>query len=883
MDRSEAPRESVPRRMLVPLVLASGAAGLIYQQVWIRWLIVLFGATAPAVATAVAAFFTGLATGALAARRWPTAPPLVAYAVCEASAAVGALGVLALREPLAAWFPTLYTALGGESRLLVLVRVGITFLLLLPATVAMGAALPFLVRLARGARIANRWYAVNTAGAAIGAALTGLWLPVAIGVRGTYLVALALSLSAAVGALWSHRTAPAADRRALPEPGRPTSRCIGPSLGSATILPLAACLSGAASLGLEVLWTRLWAQVLPNSTISFTLVLLLFISAWSLAPLIASRWLLPRLPGSLALVAALAAIATWCAPALFRQVTGGLAYVPSHASLAAFIGTQLRVGALAFGAAVLLGGMILPCLWSLEWSAGAFSRVLFWNLLGGAAGSLVVGLGGLGTLGMERSNVVAGALFAAIAVLALPRTAPRRRVLAGLAAGAATLSLLLLPRAPLLSRSRAADEQVLDWREGAEGIVVATRKGPHLRLRLDNHYLLGSSESRENEERQAHLPLLLHPRPRSVAFLGGGTGITAGAALLHPVEEVTLVELVPEVLDLARRWFREECHGLYDDPRVRTVVGDARHVLASEEHAYDVIVSDLYVPWHRGAGYLYSADFFAIARQRLAPRGIFCQWIPLYQLSVTEFLRIVATADAVFEDVQLFRGDFYADRPIVSVVCRATTEPLSLGALPVRTGRLRERGVTDGLAATEEGVVMQWLASSRHLDLPRGIHSDNWPRIEFRAALDQARGRSSIRGAEWVELCRQAQARSIPEASRALGPLSESAGRALRSAPILLDLVHHRLEGRLAPAMEAAGRLRELLPERVFRTALRRVPRTPEEIRTEVERLRREMDERIRAIETAGGETGERGAAGTDDGDGRNSAPDEPADDGAEP
>ncbi len=51
-----------------------------------------------------------------------------------------------------------------------------------------------------------------------------------------------------------------------------------------------------------------------------------------------------------------------------------------------------------------------------------------------------------------------------------------------------------------------------------------------------------------DERMQAHLPLLLHPSPRRVAFLGLGTGITAGAAVLHPVDDVTAVELIPEVV-----------------------------------------------------------------------------------------------------------------------------------------------------------------------------------------------------------------------------------------------------------------------------------------------------------------------------------------------
>ena len=74
---------------------------------------------------------------------------------------------------------------------------------------------------------------------------------------------------------------------------------------------------------------------------------------------------------------------------------------------------------------------------------------------------------------------------------------------------------------------------------------------------------------------QAHLPLLLHPAPRRVAMLGLGTGITAGAALSHPVERLTALELVPEVARAARAYFSRENAGVLDDPRTHLVTADA--------------------------------------------------------------------------------------------------------------------------------------------------------------------------------------------------------------------------------------------------------------------------------------------------------------------
>ena len=125
-----------------------------------------------------------------------------------------------------------------------------------------------------------------------------------------------------------------------------------------------------------------------------------------------------------------------------------------------------------------------------------------------------------------------------------------------------------------------------------------------------------------NDRRQGELPMLLHPRPRSVFFLGLGTGITAGAALFHPVEHVTVAELVPDVAQAARDYFAPFTNGLFSDARAQVVIGDARTVLLADPRRYDVIVGDLFVPWHAGTGSLYTREHFENVRDRLTDDGV---------------------------------------------------------------------------------------------------------------------------------------------------------------------------------------------------------------------------------------------------------------------
>ena len=103
----------------------------------------------------------------------------------------------------------------------------------------------------------------------------------------------------------------------------------------------------------------------------------------------------------------------------------------------------------------------------------------------------------------------------------------------------------LLAIAAARSAARAADALALRARrlratlEGASGIVTVVDAGDDLQLRLDNYYVLGGSAAERSERRQGLLPLLLHPEPRRVAFVGLATGITASAAPALGVADTT--------------------------------------------------------------------------------------------------------------------------------------------------------------------------------------------------------------------------------------------------------------------------------------------------------------------------------------------------------
>jgi len=122
-------------------------------------------------------------------------------------------------------------------------------------------------------------------------------------------------------------------------------------------------------------------------------------------------------------------------------------------------------------------------------------------------------------------------------------------------------------------------------------------------------------------EMLVHVPLLSHPNPRKVLVVGGGDGGTVREVLRHPgVEQVTLVEIDPEVIEVSRTWLPTMAVGLRDDPRLRIVTQDAAQAI-EEVEAQDVLLIDSSDP-EGPSEILFGENFFLSMRKALKPDGI---------------------------------------------------------------------------------------------------------------------------------------------------------------------------------------------------------------------------------------------------------------------
>ena len=712
-------------RVALALSALSGATALGHQILWTRRLTDLIGASVESSARVLECFFLGMALGsALAARVLPRLRrPWRVVGLTELGVAALCVPVLLLPQ----WTGWLWPTLGPEKLIGwqgPTTRLVLSFLLVVPPALLMGMVLPLMTAAIRepGEGFASRgtWlYAAYTFGGALGLTLViGLALHL-VGVEAAMLLMIGTNLLVAAACLsWDLVCSDTVDEAGpAPEPLPMSDDAQLSRLSS----PLA-FLSGAGVMALEVLGLHMLNLKLPLAfyTPAAVLLCVVFVLASSAAavPYTVRRlggagWLLPF---SLAAAGLLAA----ACPVIFLSLTAGQGGIIVHGSgVSRSLFRLAGVTCLALGPAVLLAGVLFPVLVCGRDPCGSagrrLGRLLAINGVGGIIGAETALRVLLPAAGVHVALGAVGACYGLLSVGLL--IALRRKSAFDLAiplvlvAGTGVLLGTTLRHLPIFLRT--VTFQIIDVRSGREGsLAVVERADLGRAMFLDNLYLLGSSKAAPDMERQAHLPLLLHPAPRRVGFIGLGTGITAAGALRHEaVESITIVELSALVADAAARHFSAFNQEICDNPKARVYVEDAGPYLTAAQGRFDVIIGDLFTPWRPGEARLCSLEQFEAAREALSPGGVFCQWLPMSQMTEAQFKTIVMTFREAFGQVHLFRNHFKTRSVPTALVGFSTGQP-DWEAVRRRCVAERQYGrLRDPVCRHPEGVAMLYLGT----------------------------------------------------------------------------------------------------------------------------------------------------------------------------
>tara|TARA_R110000868_G_scaffold67368_1_gene200100 strand:- start:45288 stop:47876 length:2589 start_codon:yes stop_codon:yes gene_type:complete len=663
------------------LFFLSGTAGLILQVVWMYRLGLIFGNAAYATAATLAAFFLGLAIGGWflgnASARFKR--PLSSYGFMEIGIALTALLLIPGIEFYETHYASLVTLTSGNQSLLTVLKFGFSTILLLFPTVLMGGTFPVLAQFIgkEKRQLASRGtilYAVNTLGASIGVLLAGFFLLSRYGVDATYYVTIVLVATIGFTALFmdiffiDHKKTPSTVN------DNDTSKSLIKSDSiNYSELRILAFSSGLLALSAETVWTKMFAQVLQNSIYSFSAILVVFLFALGIGGVL-SHILVKISHNSkyvVLILLLLGAIGIGFSPYVFNTLTNGLDYLAPSASWLDYLTDVFKLSFLVVFFPTMIFGAIFPFLLkaspSLNQASGKFvGRLVLFNSIGSTIGPIVVGFILLDAIGIWTTIKIIAILYGCLALYIsfnFNNNSIKKWLLIP-TIGIIVVVSLTNPPIVLLEKG----ETVLKTWQSSDGVVTIVQSDKNIQMRLDNFYVLGDSRSILVEQMQGHIPLLVHPKPNKVLFLGMGTGITAGAALSHDVNRVVVVELVSNVIPAAKQYFSPWANNLFNDKRVEIIADDARNFLLGTNEKFDVIVGDLFTPWHAGTGSLYTVEHFKQAKKHLNKGGVFAQWLPLYQLTPESFEIISKTFATVFPEVTLWRGDFSGSRASIVLV-----------------------------------------------------------------------------------------------------------------------------------------------------------------------------------------------------------------------
>ncbi len=571
--------------VLLALFAASGAAGLIYEIVWLQLLQLVIGSSAISLAVLLGTWMGGMCLGSLLfARVVPsTRNALQVYAVLELGTAV--CGILVLFGlPLVEQFYTAGVAHGLPNMILRGIACAVC---LLPPTLLMGATLPAISRWVAATPDAAVWwgylYGANIAGGVVGCFAAGFYLLRVHDMAFSSYVAAALNLVVAGVSfgIACPKAANGAGAAALSSEPAP------PGLGS---VYFAIGVSGLCALGAEVVWTRILSLMLGPTTYTFSIILGVFLvglgsCSWSGSRLAETKGN-PRFWLGISQILLCVAVA-WAAFMLADSLPYWKGNVDSTAGpWKDFQGDILRTLLAIMPAAILWGASFPLALASVVREGHDPARLVGGiygaNTVGAIVGSILfamVLIPAVGTLGSQQLLIIFSAIAAVVVFYGvMPKSGFK---LAGAFLAAALIAWLIPPIPWMLIGfgrrlpSTTGNWQLLHEAEGMNSSAAWSRwEGGTVYFHVSGKVEASTEPQDMSLQRMlGHLPALLNPNPQSVLIVGFGAGVTAGTFVVHPeIKSIHICEIEPEIPPQSVRYFGPENHHVLHDPRTTITI-----------------------------------------------------------------------------------------------------------------------------------------------------------------------------------------------------------------------------------------------------------------------------------------------------------------------
>lgn len=165
------------------------------------------------------------------------------------------------------------------------------------------------------------------------------------------------------------------------------------------------------------------------------------------------------------------------------------------------------------------------------------------------------------------------------------------------------------------------DEILFDDHSPYQHVQVACNELFGTMLILDDAVQTTTADEFIYHEMLAHVPLVAHPKPRSLLIIGGGDGGLLEEGLKHPLDRAVMVEIDRMVVDVTLRYLPGIPGKAFEDPRADLRIEDGFAYVRNVPAKFDVVLVDSTDP--KGPSVpLFGEAFYGDLAQAMSDDGI---------------------------------------------------------------------------------------------------------------------------------------------------------------------------------------------------------------------------------------------------------------------